>query len=105
MVFLTSLEFQDIRKKLTNNLNNLEIRNLFNILFEFFSHSPIATFTLCLIAQCYKLACFLIEIIADFDISVNFLIEIDKLIQLIESPLFTCSFYYFYFNYFYLIFI
>ena len=47
-----------------------------------------ATFSLCLLAQAYELSCSLILQFAEVDVTVNFLMQIDKLIQLLESPIF-----------------
>jgi vacuole morphology and inheritance protein 14 len=48
----------------------------------------VATFSLCLLAQAYELASSLVFQIADIEVTVNFLMQIDKLVQLLESPIF-----------------
>jgi vacuole morphology and inheritance protein 14 len=73
------------------------------------SHNPAATLSLCLLSQQYqhasdlvyrlcaslesRLSVLLLMVLSscELEITVNFLIEIDKLIQLIESPIFTCT--------------
>ncbi|KAF1788544.1 Vacuole morphology and inheritance protein 14 [Phytophthora cactorum] len=45
-------------------------------------------FSLCLLAQSYSLSAALISKFADIDASVGFLMQIDKLVQLLESPIF-----------------
>jgi vacuole morphology and inheritance protein 14 len=63
-------------------------REVFNTLFKCWCHNPVATFSLCLLAQAYDLSAQLVFKFADVDISVGFLMQVDKLIQLIESPIF-----------------
>ena len=63
-------------------------RQVFDTLFKCWCHNPVATFSLCLLAQAYDLSSQLVFKFADVDISVGFLMQVDKLIQLIESPIF-----------------
>jgi len=46
-------------------------------------------FSLCLLAQAYEHASNLLSIFADLEITVPLLVQVDKLVQLIESPVFT----------------
>jgi len=62
---------------------------LFTALYKSWCHNPVSTFSLCLLAQAYEHAANLLQSFADLDITVNLLIQIDKLVQLIESPVFT----------------
>ncbi len=48
-----------------------------------------AAFSLCLLAQSYDLSAALIHKFGDVDVTVGFLMQIDKLIQLLESPIFV----------------
>ena len=85
-------------------------QTLFTILYRSWSHNAVATFSLCLLAQAYEQACSLLQILcvlslevykrsrltssfdsADLEITVSLLIQIDKLVQLLESPVFTCA--------------
>ena len=93
-------------------------QNLFVTLYRSWSHNAVATFTLCLLAQAYEQASALLQILcvpfrgfplacrrkggltgerpygarsADLEMTVPMLIQIDKLVQLIESPVFTLS--------------
>ncbi|KAG6622325.1 VAC14 family protein [Phytophthora cinnamomi] len=61
---------------------------VFTALFRSWCHNPIAAFSLCLLAQSYSLSAALISKFADIDASVGFLMQIDKLVQLLESPIF-----------------
>jgi len=51
-------------------------------------HSPTAVFSLCLLAQVYEHASSLVFKFAEIEVTVPFLMEIDKLVQLLESPIF-----------------
>ncbi|GIY11278.1 protein VAC14 homolog [Caerostris extrusa] len=87
-ILLTSTELFELR----NQLKDLKTENswsLFSCLYRSWCHSPIATVSLCLLSQTYKHACDLLQIFGDIEITVDFLTEIDKLVQLIESPIFT----------------
>ncbi|CAG8509633.1 8456_t:CDS:10 [Diversispora eburnea] len=76
-ILITSPELSDLRKRL-KNLETKDGQMLFTALYKSWCHNPVATFSLCLLAQA-----------ADLDITVNLLIQIDKLVQLLESPVFT----------------
>lgn len=58
-------------------------------LYESWCHNPVATVALCLLGQKYSHACHLVCSFANIEVTVEFLTEIDKLVQLIESPIFT----------------
>jgi len=49
----------------------------------------VATLSLCLLAQAYDLASVLVQKFAEVEITVGFLMQIDKLVQLLESPIFV----------------
>jgi vacuole morphology and inheritance protein 14 len=76
----------DSDKKVSNFKK--ENRQLFYSLFRCWSHNPVATFSLCLLAQAYELSSALILKFSEVDVTVGFLMQIDKLIQLLESPVF-----------------
>jgi vacuole morphology and inheritance protein 14 len=62
---------------------------LFVALYESWAHNPSCLLALCLAAQQYQHAFDLICRFAELEITVAFLMEIDKLVQLLESPIFT----------------
>ena len=63
---------------------------VFVILFRCWSHNPVATFSLCLLAQAYDLSFALVKRFSQMeDVSVGFLMQIDKLVYLLESPIFV----------------
>ncbi|KFM68961.1 Protein VAC14-like protein, partial [Stegodyphus mimosarum] len=87
-ILLTSTELFELRNQL-KDLKTESSWSLFACLYRCWCHSPVATVSLCLLAQTYKHACDLLHLFADIEVTVDFLTEIDKLVQLIESPIFT----------------
>ncbi|KAL7753457.1 hypothetical protein RI367_001232 [Sorochytrium milnesiophthora] len=88
LILSTAVELTDLRRRL-KNLEAKEGQQLFITLYKSWCHSPISTFSLCLMAQAYEHASNLLSILADMEITVNLLIQVDKLVQLLESPVFT----------------
>ena len=52
-------------------------------------HTQIATLALCILAGCYSHAGDIIVAIGDQEVTVDMLTELDRLVQLLESPIFT----------------
>jgi vacuole morphology and inheritance protein 14 len=88
---ITAPELSELRKRL-RNLESREGQAFFVALFRSWCHNAVATFSLCLLAQAYEQAYQLLQIFAELDMTVHMLIQIDKLVQLLESPVFTCKF-------------
>ncbi|CAG8549863.1 5288_t:CDS:10, partial [Ambispora leptoticha] len=88
IILITSPELSDLRKRL-KSLETKDGQMLFTVLYKSWSHNPVSTFSLCLLAQAYEHAANLLQSFAELDITVNLLIQIDKLVQLLESPVFT----------------
>ncbi|XP_046483958.1 protein VAC14 homolog [Neodiprion pinetum] len=88
VILLTSSELFDLRNKL-KDLETRESCDLFVCLYESWSHNPVATVALCFLTQNYGHVCDLIRSFGNIEVTVEFLTEIDKLVQLIESPIFT----------------
>lgn len=88
IILITSSELADLRKRL-KNLDTRDGQQLFTTLYRSWCHSAVATFSLCLLAQAYEHAANMLQVFAELEISVNMLIQIDKLVQLLESPVFT----------------
>jgi len=80
--------FQQSRKKL-KQIDNPENRDLFIVLYRSWCHNPSATLSLCLLSCLYEQGTQLISRFAELEITVSFLVEIDKLVQLLESPIFS----------------
>ncbi|KAK9246028.1 vacuolar protein 14 C-terminal Fig4p binding-domain-containing protein [Lipomyces tetrasporus] len=85
---ITAPELQGLRKRL-RNLDTKDGTNFFVSLFRSWCHNAVATFSLCLLAQAYEQAFHLLQIFADLEITITLLIQVDKLIQLLESPVFS----------------
>ncbi|OAK94733.1 ARM repeat-containing protein [Phaeosphaeriaceae sp. SRC1lsM3a] len=85
---ITAPELADLRRRL-RNLDNKDGQSFFVTLFKAWCHNAVATFSLCLLAQAYEQAYHLLQVFADMEMTVNTLIQIDKLVQLLESPVFT----------------
>lgn len=64
---------------------------LFSSLYRSWCHNPVAVFALCLLAQAYEHASNLLQIFAELELTVSLLVQIDKLVMLIESPVFTSA--------------
>ncbi|KAJ3649921.1 hypothetical protein Zmor_021637 [Zophobas morio] len=88
MILLTSSELFEMRSRL-KELSTEESRSLFCCLYETWSYNPVATVALCLLTQSYGHVCDLIRLFGNLEVTVDFLMEIDKLVQLIESPIFA----------------
>ncbi|KAJ1553203.1 hypothetical protein HK405_008636, partial [Cladochytrium tenue] len=88
IILITAPELSDVRRR----LRNLESRDglvLFAILYRSWCHNAVAAFALCLLAQAYEHAANLLQVFAELEVTVSLLVQVDKLVQLIESPAFT----------------
>ncbi|KAL4912555.1 vacuolar protein 14 C-terminal Fig4p binding-domain-containing protein [Aspergillus aurantiobrunneus] len=85
---ITAPELSELRKRL-RNLDSREGQTFFVALFRSWCHNAVSTFSLCLLAQAYEQAYNLLQVFAELEMTVNMLIQIDKLVQLLESPVFT----------------
>lgn len=88
LILVTTPDMNDFRKRL-RALDTRDGQTLFVHLFRSWSHNPVATFTLCLLAQAYEQAFVLLQIFAELEITVSLLTQLDKLVQLLESPVFS----------------
>lgn len=91
LILLTAPELESLRKSLKLSFQpeaKAIDRSTFVFLYNCWVHNPVSTFSLCLLAQAYHLSARLILKFAETDITVGFLMQIDKLVQLLESPIF-----------------
>lgn len=88
---ITAPELAELRKRLRNP-ESKDGQMFFTALFRAWCYNAVATFSLCLLAQSYEQAYNLLQVFADLEMTVNMLIQIDKLVQLLESPVFTCTY-------------
>jgi vacuole morphology and inheritance protein 14 len=92
LILLTASELHELRSTLANSFTSQseEGWKVFITLFHCWSHNPVATLSLCLLAQAYDLSFVLVKRFSSMnDISVGFLMQIDKLVHLLESPIFV----------------
>ncbi|XP_020277156.1 protein VAC14 homolog isoform X1 [Asparagus officinalis] len=89
LILLTSPELAGLRSLLNQSLVNNAGRDLFLSLYSSWCHSPMATICLCLLAQAYSHAGSIIQSLGEEDINEKFLIQLDKLIRLLETPTFV----------------
>ncbi|KAF3906282.1 hypothetical protein ABW20_dc0102906 [Dactylellina cionopaga] len=85
---MTAPEIGELRKRL-RSLDTKDGQTLFIALFKSWCHNAVATFCLCLLAQAYEQASNLLAVFGELELSVSLLIQLDKLVQLLESPVFT----------------
>jgi Vacuolar protein 14 C-terminal Fig4p binding len=85
-------ELRDALKDCIASKGNTEVHRqrsrLFHILLHSFSHNIAATLSLCLWAGACRTAFLLLSRIDPLDINLIFLLEIDRLVELLERPLF-----------------
>ncbi|KAL0005217.1 hypothetical protein SO802_012778 [Lithocarpus litseifolius] len=89
LILLTSSELSLLRNLLKHSLVNPAGKDLFVSLYASWCHSPMAIISLCLLAQTYEHASAVIQSLVGEDINVKFLVQLDKLIRLLETPIFA----------------
>ncbi|GKV13212.1 hypothetical protein SLEP1_g24256 [Rubroshorea leprosula] len=89
LILLTSSELAELRDLLKQSLVNAAGKDLFLSLYASWRHSPMAIISLCLLAQTYQHASAVIQSLVEEDINVKFLVQLDKLIHLLETPIFA----------------
>jgi vacuole morphology and inheritance protein 14 len=73
-----------------NNAQQEKAKELFESLYRSFSHSCCAVLSLCLHAGAYSHACDILNCLGiELELTTHQLMEMDRLVQLIESPMFT----------------
>ncbi|KAJ7591612.1 vacuolar protein 14 C-terminal Fig4p binding-domain-containing protein [Mycena floridula] len=86
VILITSPELADFRKRLKSLETRQDGQALFTTLYRSWCHNAVAVFSLCLLAQAYEHASNLLYIFADLEITVQMLVQIDKLVQLLNHP-------------------
>ena len=107
LILLTASELNDLRSILSKSLMKadegdkknwtkskltamIDSPKVFAALFRCWCHNPVSTFSLCLLAQAYDLSFALVKRFSQMeDVTVGFLMQIDKLVYLLESPIFV----------------
>mmetsp|Transcript_23242 Transcript_23242/g.80582 ORF Transcript_23242/g.80582 Transcript_23242/m.80582 type:complete len:474 (+) Transcript_23242:787-2208(+) len=91
LILLTARELDELRVVLVGAVDfdaDEDARGVFVNLFNCWAHNPVATLALCLVSQAYDLSAHLVPEFAHVDVTVGFLMGVDKLVQLLESPVF-----------------
>jgi hypothetical protein len=95
LVLLNSKEAKDLRNVLKDCIGygreaerDRRRSRLFHILLHSFSHNLVAATSLCLWGGAYRTASLFLKEIDPLDINLVFLLELDKLVEMIERPLF-----------------
>lgn len=86
LILITAPELSLLRTKLKQASPS---HALFSTLYKSWCHNPVSVFALCLLAGCYDHAATIITTFGDIQITVSYLIQLDKLVQLLESPIFS----------------
>ncbi|XP_044752060.1 protein VAC14 homolog isoform X3 [Coccinella septempunctata] len=89
MILLTSSELFELRERLKYSYQKKDNFVIFICLYRTWRFNAAATVALCFLTQHFECACNIIKLLGDMEITVNFLTEIDKFVQLIESPIFA----------------
>lgn len=89
LILLTASELSSLRSLLKKSLTTSEGRDFFLALHRSWCHSPVATISLCMLAQAYGHSSSMISSLGEDDITVNLLVQVDKLVHLLETPIFT----------------
>ncbi|XP_046969919.1 protein VAC14 homolog [Vanessa cardui] len=87
-LLLTAPELHPLRLRLRAFADEATV-SLFRTLYLCWAHSPVALLALCLLTHNYAHCAALISTFGELEITVDFLTEVDKLVQLIESPVFA----------------
>ena len=66
-----------------------DTKDLFCCVYRTWCLCPVATVSLCLLSGKYRHACRLLHLFGSLEIDVDILNEVDKLVQLLESPIFA----------------
>ncbi|VDK60967.1 unnamed protein product [Anisakis simplex] len=85
-ILLTATELFEMRDQL-RALQDEESVSLFECLYRSWAYQPIALLGLCILSQNYEHASELAKYLWRIDVTLEVLVEIDRLVQLIESPI------------------
>jgi vacuole morphology and inheritance protein 14 len=93
LILMTAPELSEVRRQLKQSMEaGGSTSPLFNALYKAWCHDTVAVLSLCLLAQAYEQACSLLQTFTELEVTVSFLVQLDKLVQLLESPVFTCTY-------------
>lgn len=88
-ILLTAPEVTAFRTKLRNiDAYKVEDWSLFATLFQFWCHNSPSALSLCFLSTNYELAYMIIKNMGELEVDYNVLVQLDILVQLLESPIF-----------------
>jgi len=88
MIMFTAKELQGLRDSI-RSLESKQSKDLFVCLYKTWSHSQAPIISLVFLAGCYSHALDLVHEISKQEMTIEFLLELDRFIQLLESPMFA----------------
>jgi len=107
LILLTASELSDLRATLATAFEKRQVSSskllltgrtrvqnpdgikVFQSLFQCWCHNPMSTFSLCLLSRAYDVSFALIKRFSEMEVTVSLLMQVDKLVQLLESPIFV----------------
>ena len=89
LILITAPELMELRSLLQASLVSREGGSLFLALYPCWCHNSVAAISLCLIAQAYSHSATIIRNLSEIDITPSMLAQLDRLVQLLESPIFV----------------
>lgn len=88
-ILLTAHELLGLRRKLKNlDFQRNEDWVFFSTLFQSWCHSPASALSICLLTTNYELAFLIIKCLGELEVTLQLLMQLDILIQLLETPIF-----------------
>ena len=88
LILLTSAELFPLRAELRSP-DQEKARPLFVLLYRCWSHNPVSALALCFLTEYYTLAKRLVHEMGEIEVTATLLSQIDKLVQMLESPVFA----------------
>jgi len=88
-LLLTAVEYRSLQEILRQGLQNPHCRELFNVLYPSWCYNAVATVSLCLLTSAYSHSSELLRKFGSIAMNVDRLVQLDRLVLLLESPAFT----------------
>eukprot|EP00658_Telonema_sp_P-2_P040043 TRINITY_DN2864_c0_g5_i4.p1 TRINITY_DN2864_c0_g5~~TRINITY_DN2864_c0_g5_i4.p1 ORF type:complete len:533 (-),score=191.77 TRINITY_DN2864_c0_g5_i4:37-1569(-) len=88
-LLLTATEFRNLQEILRQGLDNAHCRELFSALYSSWCYNAVASVSLCLLTSAYSHSSELLQKFGSIPMNVERLVQLDRLVLLLESPAFT----------------
>lgn len=89
LLLVTAPEFRAVREILRRGAKDESARRTFRALFSCWAFNAVWAVALCLLTREYEEAYYVVEFLAESDVSGHTLVQIDRLLQLLETPVFA----------------